>query len=342
MKKTNFSINDTYMIKGIAILCLLCHHLFAGILIPPIIWDSTSKITIIATLSKVCVSIFLFLSGYGLNISYSNRKTNKISFIIKHLKKLLISFWLIYILFVPLGFFLDSNPLIVYGNSFIGIKNFLLDFFGLSALFSTPTMNQTWWYMETTIILYILFPLIHSICKKSPIITIIISAIPMIINVYVHNYSVNNCREIYWFLPFVLGVIFAQKNLLEKYLISLETKKFQLSIVSFLFLILITKLRYEFGIIIDPLFTIAIIMFALTFFKNSALINIPLKTLGKHSANIFMFHSFIYYNFSWAFWLYEIDNKIIRFIALTISCLIISLIIEKIKKIKLIQNILIK
>lgn len=342
MKETKFSINDTYMIKGIAILCLLCHHLFAGVLIPPIIWDSTSKITIIATLSKVCVSIFLFLSGYGLNISYSNRKTNKFSFVLKHLKKLLISFWLIYILFVPLGFFLDSNPLIVYGNDFSGIKNFLLDFFGLSALFSTPTMNQTWWYMETTIVLYILFPLIYLISKKIPITTIIITSIPMIVNVYIHNYSVNNCREIYWFLPFVLGVIFSQKNFLEKYLIFLKTKRIKWSIISFLLLILSTKLRYDFGIIIDPIFTIAIIIFALTFFKNNKIINTSLKTLGKHSANIFMFHSFIYYNFSWAFWLYEIDNKIVRFFALIIVCLIISLIIEKIKKIKLIQNILIK
>lgn len=334
MDKTHFSIQDTYIIKGIAILCLLWHHLFAGVLIPPIIWDTTSKITILATMSKVCVSIFLFLSGYGLSASYTNRKTNKISFIFRHLKKLMFSFWVIYVLFVPLGFFLDSNPLIVYGNSLMGFKNFLLDFFGLSALFSTPTMNQTWWYMETTIVLYTLFPLIYILCKKIPVTTIVVSAIPMFINVYVHNYSVNNCREIYWVLPFVLGTIFYQKNILNNY-ITLTTKNYiKTKLIIFFILLIATRLRYQLGIIVDPIFAIVIILFAITFFKNNKFINKPLYVLGKHSANIFMFHSFIYYNFSWAFWLYEIDNKIFRFIALTVTCLLISTLIEKIKTIK--------
>ena len=332
MNEKKFTVNDTNFIKGIAVLMLLFHHLFAGTLLPPIVWDATSKFTILATLSKVCVSLFLFLSGYGMTASYEKNTKTNFSFVFSHLKKLMAGFWVIYLMFVPLGFYLDSSPLLVYGSGIAGFKNFILDASGLFALFSTPTMNQSWWYMEATIVFYLLFPILYRLCKKHSLSVTVISAIPILLYVYYSKYSWNNCREIFWFLPFASGIIFYQKNTLTNFFRYYEDNKFAKLFSITALTAVFTILRYNLGVVMDTPLAISIIMFMMVSFANIKYIYQPLKTLGKHSANIYMFHSFIYYNFSWAFWLYEIDSKIIRFIALLVVCIIISVFIEFFKR----------
>ena len=332
MNERKFTVNDTNFIKGLAVLMLLFHHLFAGTLLPPHVWSATSKFTILATMSKVCVSLFLFLSGYGMTASYEKNTKTDFTFVFSHLKKLMVGFWFIYIIFVPLGFFLDSSPFLVYGSGLSGLKNFIFDFLGLFALFTTPTMNQSWWYLEATIVFYILFPVLYRICKKHPFSTTVISALPILLYVYYSEYSWNNCREIFWLLPFVSGIIFYQKNILTNFFRYYDDNKFaklfSITALTAVFVIL----RYNLGIVMDTPLAISIVMFMTVGFSNIKYIYQPLKKLGEHSANIYMFHSFIYYNFSWAFWLYEIDSKTIRFIALLAVCIIISVFIEFFKK----------
>ena len=66
----SLSLHDTSVLKGIAICAMLCHHLFykspgTGYFV----WH-------LAMLGKVCVSIFLLLSGYGLTIQMKKLVTN--------------------------------------------------------------------------------------------------------------------------------------------------------------------------------------------------------------------------------------------------------------------------
>lgn len=66
----SLSLHDTSVLKGIAICAMLCHHLFyqspgSGY----VVWH-------LAMLGKVCVSIFLLLSGYGLTIQMKKLVTN--------------------------------------------------------------------------------------------------------------------------------------------------------------------------------------------------------------------------------------------------------------------------
>lgn len=73
-----FDKRQTNVAKGIAIILMLCHHLFFN---DPKSYDLFSSLCILsngvpidsflADFAKVCVSIFLVLSGYGLYISYS-------------------------------------------------------------------------------------------------------------------------------------------------------------------------------------------------------------------------------------------------------------------------------
>ena len=58
------SKEDTASVKGIAILFMLWHHLFLNV---PDYGTLTHSMAIVA---KVCVALFLFVSGYGLTKQY--------------------------------------------------------------------------------------------------------------------------------------------------------------------------------------------------------------------------------------------------------------------------------
>ena len=89
-KSVSFSKNSTNIVKGVAILILLFHHL--GISPDLSVFDTSSKLFLLALQCKVCVSIFVILSGYGLYFSFENNQIlgfgGNIKFTFRHLKKL--------------------------------------------------------------------------------------------------------------------------------------------------------------------------------------------------------------------------------------------------------------
>lgn len=63
----------------------------------------------------------------------------------------------------PLG----RNIFDAYGTDLKSIVvYFLVDFFGLSYLFGTPTLNPTWWYMTLAILIVVLMPFIMKLIEK--------------------------------------------------------------------------------------------------------------------------------------------------------------------------------
>ena len=69
-----FTINDSNIMKGTAIILMLIHHLFFSeeyiqkcTLILPF---EGNFLLLLSSLSKVCVAIFVVISGYGLYKSY--------------------------------------------------------------------------------------------------------------------------------------------------------------------------------------------------------------------------------------------------------------------------------
>lgn len=327
-----FSKTETNMIKGVALLLLLHHHLFNGVLNTPIHWFGGDSYTqIIATLSKVCVALFVILSGYGLSEQYSKTTETDFIFVKKRFLNLMKQYWYIFIIFIPLGFVFGCNPIDVYGSGLIGFKNLMIDFFGLFRVFDTPTMNYTWWYMETAMVLYLLFPLLYKITRKIPTLTMVITTIPLIIACFFKT-NVNTCKEIYWFLPFCFGIMCSQHNIFNKYLTLFKNRKTATKIFATIFFIIMLFIRSKLGLIIDTLFALSIIFITLCI--KTTIIKKPLIFIGNHSANIFFTHSFVYYYFSdWANLLHKTsNNNFTLFMTLLISCLGISILINFTKK----------
>ena len=62
------SKQDTSVMKGIAIIAMLCHHVYTCQ--PEWVEAYPFVLTIIGVLGKVCVAMFLFCTGYGLAVQY--------------------------------------------------------------------------------------------------------------------------------------------------------------------------------------------------------------------------------------------------------------------------------
>lgn len=326
----NFTVKDTNIIKGIAVYMLLWHHLFYNSSVD-VINGIYSLTGILAYYSKVCVAIFLVLSGYGLTESYKKKRLKAIDFYKKTLKKLYLNYWLIWIIFVPIGvIFFERTFDSVYIKN-ITIK-FIINFLGFQRIFGYEGYNATWWFMSLILGLYILYPLFIGTVRKNLNASILISFLIM----FIPNIKIFGTEIIFvyssWIFPFVLGIFLSEKRTLDNIKNSKNKWKIPLLILLLVFLCIfrlfgkvITEVR------IDGFIAVTIISLIYIFLSNIKYISYGLEWIGKHSFDIFLFHTFIYYYYFSSF-IYSFKYPLLIFINLLIICCIISYLLEKIKK----------
>ncbi len=89
----------------------------------------------------------------------------------------------------------------------------------------------------------------------------------------------------------------------------------------------------------------SVIFFCFNVLSDIPLVNTVLEFIGKHSGNIFMFHTFIF-SIDFKEFVYAPKYSVLIYVLFVTECLIISMAIEKLKKIirydKLIKNIQLK
>ena len=164
-----FTKEHTMQMKGIAIIILLFHHCFLNAqrwaTVPyeklattkgwgyyPISFAPFSSHTIqyLASFSKICVAMFVFMTGYGMWVSYESqkKKTTMSNYIKKRMVTLMTGFLIIFvvteILAIPTGRFIE-----VYGHDFRSVVYMIIDALGLAKLLGTPLFCLTWWYIES-------------------------------------------------------------------------------------------------------------------------------------------------------------------------------------------------
>lgn len=92
----------------------------------------------------------------------------------------------------------------------------------------------------------------------------------------------------------------------------------------------VIRLTIPYALLWDTCITVILVLLYKSF-QRIIKINIGLEFLGKHSFNIFLFHTFIYYLY-FPFAIYWSRNPIIIFFSLLASSIAISVGIEKLKK----------
>lgn len=319
----HFDQNFTNSAKGFALLLLLWHHLFyARSEFGTLVQNS-------AILAKVCVAIFIILSGFGFAESVRLKTQFAGSFIQKRLTSLYLNYWLIALVAVPIGILFFNRT---FSNAFEdhGLVKFVIQMSGMHRfLFTEFGYNATWWYMSAIIPLIVLFPILYrSIQYYAPIVFLVLFAIlipgkPVI--------AVLND----WLLPFAVGIFISQKNLFHSWLMGFKGKHFiklgMLLVVLAIVIVFRSKSPLLNGTKIDWLFGSLLLLLLVELFYYFPMIKKPFAFMGDHLFNIFLFHSFIYYYY-FPEWIYSFENPTLIFLVLLSSSLFVSVILEQVKK----------
>ena len=216
-------------IQGLAILMMLYHHLFStpealGIEYKSLLLFGNVNVELkLAWFFKICVGLYAFVSGYGLYMSFKSVQKDTYSFgerlltdykiILKKLFSLYSVFWLVFIIFVPIGF-------IFFDKSF-QIKEFIMGFLGLS-----NSYNGAWWYIVQYFKMLLVLPLVDVVfhwysSKKDRIIWIIylgIAFVAVIILYFVFPNAFDATLQFFqpaFFLCFLMGYIISRFSLYE-------------------------------------------------------------------------------------------------------------------------------
>lgn len=315
------TLTDTNILKGIALLLLLCHHCFyPGEPFDDIVIKGVPLIGNLGTFSKLCVAIFVFLSGYGLTIQTMAKGGigNMFSFYRRRYVKLMINYWLIWIIFVPMGVlvFHRTFPL-VYGEDYI-FRAFW-DFIGLhQAIFNQPGYNATWWFYSCIIVLYLIYPIIWRYRKWWFIMIPSAFCVPTATDFV--PFLGPSCYGLY-FLCFVCGFSFAYNRP------CMDIGWCDKLLLTALFLL---ACIYRFYAWSYYMWDAAIVTIGITLYSSILIPNFISKSLaflGKHSFNIFLFHTFIfsYYFHDYIYWS---GNPLFIYLTLLAVCIPISMFIE--------------
>lgn len=351
-----FTKEHTMQMKGIAIIILLFHHCFLNAqrwaTVPyeklattkgwgyyPISFAPFSSHTIqyLASFSKICVAMFVFMTGYGMWVSYESqkKKTTMSNYIKKRMVTLMTGFLIIFvvteILAIPTGRFIE-----VYGHDFRSVVYMIIDALGLAKLLGTPLFCLTWWYMSLAIVLIMIFPFVHSIMEKYQWVVVVASII--VPRACGFGQSTDLFR---YLLAYTLGMYFAQHDLLarikEKFMEQNVAGKLLSLIVSLIGLAVIIKCRqnacigWKYLDFWDGFAAMYMIVISYIYILNGKWIVKGLGFLGKHSMNIFLIHSFyrdvFFHEFTYSFYYAWLD-----YIVLMAISLVTSIVLEWFKK----------
>lgn len=304
-----FSKKHTKVAKGLAILLMVFHHLFV---IPERLHGDYYSIVIcdinvdllIANFAKICVAIFLFLSGLGLYYSFRN-ETSIGKMYKKVLRKLFvffINFWVIAIFVFPIGL----------------LRGFFK--FNLHTIIGVITGSYSgvweWWFVNQYIVLMLISPLLFMVLNNNKVhkrllfasLLFLVFAIAYTMQQFqidnffyiLLNSFVSRLVNINCVLVFIIGVIWAKYNLYSFFVF--KSKKITI-LINFLTLLSTIAIRLllnrspgsmRFDYIIVPFFVCSFVSIV-DFFP---IVKTTLFFFSIHSTNIWLTHTFwCYYYF---------------------------------------------
>lgn len=346
-RATTFSKKDSLAVKGIAIILMIFHHCFIEI---PVLeqygvsFGTLSKETVvwICLWFKICVSLFAFVSGYGLYTSYKKNSGSKVEWVLRRLIKTLSGFWIVFVLSGIVCQLIDQRYTRVYFANGItqGIFSSLVSFMGLSNLFGMQQLISTWWYMSAAVIFIVMSPFFSGLLEKYGRILVLafLVIIPRLLNL---TYPTEDNGAFGFVFIFLLGMCAAQGDILNRYLEVCQEKisgwkKVCLFLAESVALVIIC--RWSSGLDVTQFWEICygitpflLIVYVKKYLFKIGPVHVVLEFLGKHSMNIYLVHTFIRnlylkdvtYSFGYFLWIAAFC---------LMSSLLISIMIEGLKR----------
>ena len=348
----SFSKQDTLAMKGIAILLMLAHHLFYATEQYVNYWiyyteNDEFNITVrIAMYAKMCVPMFVLLSGYGLTYAYERwlgKAKSKASFTLDRWLSVYGGFAVVFVLGITAGLFLGRDLPSIYGEKSGAWLFFLLDGLGLSSLFHAPTANATWWYMSFAFVQIFAFPLLYKLVKAYGAAALLLFLGMGYLGLGTYNVMLMSFAATGIYLAQANG--FAKMRSWSPFSRGIWNKLLKLALYGIGFWVVFT-LSETFPETFDNdgvlsgthfkhwgygLFGVVLMFFSHEFIFPVKLLRGLFAFLGTHSANIFLFHTFFYAHFFTDFY-YEWEEPELIFAALLVTTLAASVVLELLKK----------
>lgn len=333
------------MAKGLAVLLLLMYHLFENeALVTSMNVDyrpfSMNGFLTLTGFGNICVAIFVFLTAYGIasgllakpdmTAAETYRQATK-RFVI-----LMVNFAALYVS-VNLLWWYKFDYQSLYGLNKQGILYMLTDAAGLYKFFGTPSLNETWWYMEVAYLLIFLVPILTWLVKKIgyPILLLAVFVPYMV--------TVNFDLERYLFVA-VFGVCAAYGKWPEK-LLNLKLHpvwQWLIGLVGFVLCILIRQNYVVYSTyvhLVDAPIALFLVYFAGGLIGSVPGVRKAFVFLGKHSMNIYLVHTFFYMAL-WRDYIYHFHNAGVTFLLLLAVSLLYSVALELLKKVTGLKKLL--
>ena len=275
----SYNKNCTAFLKGVAIILMVAHHMWAFKSPADFMGMDPHLASLFIGLGKagkICVAMFVFISGYGLFL----KRNDGILQNIKRVYMTAIHFW-VTVLPILLAFFLA------------GFYKFDIIEFLKNMLFLVNSYNGHWWFMQTYLLFLIFFPLLVLLFKFK--LTEIMSLLFSFTLFRFLAYEMQDYPPVHHFLyyiPFLfLGATFAKHNLFQK--ITDCKKKKTLLVCCLSLSIALLGLRMYTGFS-EMLFALIPVFFScfLIYPMPSNLFSRGLVSLGKISMGIWLVHFF--------------------------------------------------
>lgn len=351
MKESHgFTKENTLEAKGVAIMLMVMHHLFAypnrvtsGAYQSILHIGNFRMDMFLAGFGNICIGMYLFLSGIGAFHKYKNKNKYDFSDSFRVIRVFFVRYWLIFLIFVPIGF------------HFFQVKfhwsEFLLNFFCLRS-----TYNREWWFVSLYLELMLIFPLYRKVVDRYPRLSFLGSGVVAILGFLMQRIAVCDymkqqvlttvfVSELYnevegflmWQFMFTIGYLCAKNRWYHdatKRLQRLSMDKWYVYLFMVVSVMVFrSKLPKEklFDVILVPIFILAAVRLI-----EGTKFEFIFRFLGKHSINIWLVHTFLCYRYmQWM--VYAPKYSIIIYILLILMSLLCSVainaLLELVKKI---------
>jgi len=312
--------DDTKIMKGIAICCMLMHHLwcFPARTAGQPLENLFTIFNISSTLyfgffGKICVPMFFFFGGYGVYKSCYGKKYD----IVGRLKKLYFAYWKVFLVFIPIGFIFFSSQTPYCTDPFIYTRflNFTSKELCSNFLGFTSTYNREWWFLISYAFALISFPLIRAVIDRFSAKTNIFIAI--IVTLLITNifpgirmsktlgtlganmlYIKLFCQIAPYAACFWMGAVVARNGLLDRLNESAKKNGILNPVTDIIVWCMVIFLRQselgdKFDIFYIPVLTVATI----DLLKRIKVVRNVFVQLGKQSTFMWLTHTFFCYYF---------------------------------------------
>lgn len=265
----------------------------------------------------LCVPIYLFISGYGLQCG----GTFGIEKLWKRLKKLYVAFWWVFIPFVSVGMYVGYYP------TPISASDFLMNFFGL-----TYRYNSEWWFFCIYLGQLLGFLLLSRLnVRWFYYLSIMILLFVGSRFILKSSVEMNFWAEMFliYLNIFMLGVFFAKFDVFKIIDKFLPKNTFCMLICGLGGIIISVVLRaYSPSVGLVELISVPLFVWSVICFSDRiSIIKTIFSFLGKHSTNLWLIHSFfIFYYLN--YFTFVCNSFVVSFLLVMIQSLACSFFLE--------------